>query len=67
VTVPEVRVELAISSEIVVVVHDKSSHQPTPGPPALDGTGGRGLFLAAVMPDDLGWTRTPGERPSDSC
>lgn len=55
----EIYVELDISGDVFVAVHDESPEPPKPQIPADDDSpGGRGLFLASVLTDDLGWTTT---------
>jgi anti-sigma regulatory factor (Ser/Thr protein kinase) len=55
----ELYVELDISGDVFVAVHDESVKPPLPQAPGIeDGPGGRGLFLSSVMTDDLGWTET---------
>lgn len=55
----QIYVEVDISGDVFVAVHDQSSKPPLPQVPDLDdGPGGRGLFLTSVVTDDLGWATT---------
>ena len=56
---PVIRIEIDLTDEVFVAVHDDCSDPPDAGiEPLLDASGGRGLLLASMLADDLGWTRT---------